>query len=214
MDGLYPAMLRLGGRRCVVVGGGAVAARKVGPLLAAGASVLVVAPTVAPALRRLAAAGEIELARRAYRHGDLERASLAFAATDSPEVNAAVAGDAEQLGIPVNVADDSERSSFHVPAALRRGDLTVAVATGGRSPAFARLLRQEIESLLTPERLALLELYAALRVGLTEAGRPTSEAAWDAVDRDALRLLAEGRRSEAEQLLRRSVAVAAGSGGN
>lgn len=211
MTAPYAAMLRLAGQRCVIVGGGTVAARKLGPLLAAGAEVVVIAPEIGPAIERAALEGRVELARRAYRRGDLGSAALAFVATDSRAVNAAVADEARRQGIPVNVADDPAGSTFHVPAVLRRADLTVAISTDGRSPAFARRLRQEIEQVLTPQRLALLDLYAELRAELAEAGRPTAEAAWDAVDGQALQLLREGRRSEAEQLVRRSLAIGPGA---
>jgi precorrin-2 dehydrogenase/sirohydrochlorin ferrochelatase len=199
-------MLRLSGRRCVVVGGGRVAARKIGPLLDAGAVVLVVAPECAPGIEQAASEGRVALIRRPYQAGDLQGADLAFAATDSRAVNARVADDADALGVRVNVADDPARSSFQVPSAARCGDVTLAVSTGGRSPAFARRLRQELEQFLTPERLALLELYAELRGELIAAERPTAEAAWDGVDCEALRLLRAGRRVEALDLVRASVA--------
>ena len=163
MSGLYPAMLRLDGRRCVMVGGGRVAARKVGSLLEAAADVVVIAPACDPLIEVRAAEHRLAVIRRPYRRGDLTGAWLAFAATDSRAVNAEVAAEAERLGIPANVADNPARSSFQVPATVHRGDVTVAASTGGRSPAFARRLRHEIERLLTPGRLALLELYAELR---------------------------------------------------
>jgi precorrin-2 dehydrogenase/sirohydrochlorin ferrochelatase len=92
-----------------------------------------------------------------------------------------------------------------VPSSLRRGDVTIAASTGGRSPAFARRLRRELEQLLTPERLALLELYARVRDELVDGGRRTAEGAWGRVDDEALRLLREGRQDEAERLVRSSV---------
>ena len=205
MSGLYPAMHRLEGRRCVIVGGGKVGARKVAPLLDAGAEVLVIAPTFETVLVQQAAEGLLRLEHRPYRRGDLQGATLAFAATDSRTVNAAVADDATELGIPVNVADDPAASTFYVPAAFRQGGVTIAISTGGRSPAFARRLRQEIDQLLTPERLALLELYVELRMSLAEEGRATAAGSWDQVDEEALQLLRKGKRVEARQLLRQRV---------
>ena len=213
MTQFYPAMLRLGGKRCVVVGGGWVATRKVLPLLETGAEVTVIAPAVEPQLDDFASSGRVRLERRPYRRGDLAGATLAFSATDSRTVNAAVADEAGELGIPVNVADDPVASTFHVPAVSRPYGLTIALSTGGRSPAFARRLRQEIEELLTPERIALLELYVELRAGLADEPQDGPKADWSAADEQVLRLLRQGRRSEARQLLRQQVlAASAGSG--
>ncbi|MBA2713847.1 MAG: NAD(P)-dependent oxidoreductase, partial [Rubrobacteraceae bacterium] len=92
---LYPIFLDLSGRRCVVVGGGTVAARKIRKLLQAGAEVVVVSPEVRPDLESM----DLEIRRRAYEYGDLESADLAFTATDSREVNAAVAGEAKRRGV-------------------------------------------------------------------------------------------------------------------
>ena len=213
MTQLYPAMLRLGGKRCVVIGGGRVATRKVLPLLESGAEVAVIAPTVEPRLEDLASSGRVRLERRPYRRGDLAGATLAFSATDSRTVNAAVADEAGELGIPVNVADDPTASTFHVPAVSRPHGLTIALSTGGRSPAFARRLRQEIEELLTPERIALLELYAELRAALADEAQPGQTADWSAADEQVLRLLREGRRGEARHLLRKQVLASSGSRG-
>ena len=212
MTQLYPAMLRLAGKRCVVVGGGRVATRKILPLLDTGAEVTVVAPAFEPPLEGYAGGGRLQLERRPYRRGDLAGATLAFAATDSRTVNAAVADEAAELGLPVNVADDPTASTFHVPAVSRPHGLTIALSTGGRSPAFARRLRQEIDELLTPERIGLLELYAELRSGLAEQADPAHSPDWSATDDQVLGLLRQGRRREARQLLRKQVLATSGSG--
>jgi precorrin-2 dehydrogenase/sirohydrochlorin ferrochelatase len=202
---LYPAMLRLTGRRCVVVGGGTVAARKVDRLLAAGASVTVVAPTVGPELATKASDGSIRWEQRQYRVGDLAGATLAFSATDSREVNAAVGQEAEQANVPVNLADDPVASTLQIPAVLEREDLSIAISTGGRSPAFARRLREDLERVLSPERLALLELYAELRDELRATGHSTGQANWEAADDRVLELLRSGQRREARRTLREQV---------
>ena len=118
----------------MVVGGGAVATRKVGKLLQAGAEVVVVSPEVRPELADM----DVEIHDRAYEYGDLEGANLAFTATDSREVNAAVAREAKERGVPINVADRPSEGDFAVPSTLRRGGLQVAVSTGGASPTLAR----------------------------------------------------------------------------
>jgi precorrin-2 dehydrogenase/sirohydrochlorin ferrochelatase len=159
----YPMFLRVAGRRCVVVGGGEVAARKVESLLAAEARVTVVAPAIVQALSTLVARGAIEHRARPYRTGDLEGATLAFAATDDEGLHAQLAGDAEAAGVPLNVVDRPRWCTFIVPSVLRRGDLTVAVSTSGGSPALARRVREEIERRLGPEYERALDVLARLR---------------------------------------------------
>ena len=137
----------------MVVGGGEVANRKVKKLLQARAKVVVVSPEVEPELASMA----VEVRRRPYRAGDLEGAFLAFAATDRREVNAAVAREARERGIPVNVADRPVEGDFALPSTLRRGRLQVAVSTGGASPALARRIRQELEDVFGFEWANLVE---------------------------------------------------------
>lgn len=155
----YPLFLELQGCLCVVVGGGAVGLRKMRGLLAAGARVRLVEPSAGPE----PLPPGVEHLCRDYCPEDLYGATLAFAATDRREVNAAVARDARSAGIPVNVADAPDESTFTVPAMLRRGALSVAVATAGQSPAVAGLVRDEIAVLLGPEWDTIMEIAAALR---------------------------------------------------
>ncbi|MCA1848752.1 MAG: bifunctional precorrin-2 dehydrogenase/sirohydrochlorin ferrochelatase [Actinobacteria bacterium] len=150
---LYPIFLDLSGRRCVVVGGGEVANRKARKLLQARARVVVISPEVGAELESVA----VEVHRRPYGEGDLEGAYLAFAATDSREVNAAVAREAEERGIPVNVADRPSEGDFALPSTLRRGGLQVAVSTGGASPTLARKIKDELEEVFGPEWAGIVE---------------------------------------------------------
>jgi len=161
--GLYPAMLRLQGQRCLVVGAGDVAARKVEGLLACGAEVVVVAPEVGEALQALAEAGRVKVHQRPFRPADLAGCRLAIAATGSPEVNRAVAAEARKRGIWVNVVDDPALSTFQVPAVIDRSPLQVAISTTGVAPALARRLRERIESLLDPAWGQLLQLAQRYR---------------------------------------------------
>ena len=156
---LYPIFLDLSGRRCVVVGGGEVANRKARKLLQARARVVVISPEVGAELESVA----VEVHRRPYREGDLEGAYLAFAATDSRAVNAAVAREAQERGIPVNVADRPSEGDFALPSTLRRGRLQVAVSTGGASPALARRRREELEDAFGPEWAGIVEELDAAR---------------------------------------------------
>ena len=150
---LYPIFLDLSDRRCVVVGGGEVANRKARKLLQARARVTVISPEIGAELESVA----LEVHRRPYREGDLEGAYLAFAATDSREVNAAVAREAEERGVPVNVADRPSEGDFALPSTLRRGRLQVAVSTGGASPVLAQRIRRELEDLFGPEWAGIVE---------------------------------------------------------
>ena len=149
----YPIFLDLCGRRCVVVGGGEVANRKARKLLQARAEVVVVSPEVKPEIESMA----VEVRRRPYEEGDLEGAYLAFAATDSREVNSAVAREARRKGVFVNVADKPSEGNFALPSTLRRGGLQVAVSTGGASPTLARSIRGELEKQFGPEWAGLVE---------------------------------------------------------
>ena len=156
---LYPIFLDLSGRRCVVVGGGEVANRKARKLLQARAGVVVISPEIRPELESVA----VEVHRRPYREGDLEGAYLAFAATDSREANAAVAREAKERDIPVNVADEPSEGDFALPSTLRRGRLQVAVSTGGASPTLARRIKNELEESFGTEWAGIVEELASAR---------------------------------------------------
>jgi siroheme synthase-like protein len=156
---LYPIFLNLDGKRCVVVGGGAVANRKARKLLQARAEIVAISPEVKPELESVAT----EVRRRPYREGDLEGASLVFAATNLREVNAAVTREARGRGIPVNVADEPSEGDFALPSVLRRGQLQVAVSTGGASPTLARRVRYELESAFGSEWAGVVEALGRAR---------------------------------------------------
>ncbi|MBN1140823.1 MAG: bifunctional precorrin-2 dehydrogenase/sirohydrochlorin ferrochelatase [Deltaproteobacteria bacterium] len=156
----YPIVYDIEGKLCVVIGAGSVGLRKVHGLIAARAKVRL----VAPALGSEGPLPEgVEWLRRPYRAGDLRGACLAFAAADDGTVNAAVAAEARRGGIPVNVVDDPAKGDFSLPALLRRGPLTVAVATAGGSPAAAALVRDHLQGVLGPELGLFVALAAALR---------------------------------------------------
>lgn len=164
----YVISLMLAQRPVVVVGGGAVALRKVAGLLAARARVSVIAPALCGEIERLARDGTIRCERRPYRPGDLAGAHLVIAATGDEEVNVQVAEEARGLGILVNVVDRPPLCTFTLPATVRRGDLTLAVSTEGRCPALARALREELESRFGEEYADLLDFMGALRDEMLE----------------------------------------------
>lgn len=173
---MYPIALRITDRRCVVIGGGSVAERKVRALLAAGASCVVISPLVTEYLDRLNAERKIEVKQRQYEQGDLLQAALAFAATDDEVVNAAVSEEAERRGIWVNDAMSPERSTFHLPAVLTRGDLQVAVSTSGSAPRLATVIRDELADYYGSEYADYVRMTGALRRRLRSRPELTSEA--------------------------------------
>ena len=200
--GYYPVLLDLAGRRCLMVGGGSVAERRVDALLAAGAQVTVISPRVTQPLAALAAEGRIGLASRGYREGDLAGNDLVFVATDAGEVNAAVAREARERGLWINAADDPAHCTFILPALVRRGDLTVAVATGGTSPALARAVREELEAYLTAEYATLAAIAAEARREVRAAGRVVTAEAWRrALGPEVRRLIVERGRDDAKHRL-------------
>ena len=172
---LYPLNVDLTGRRVVIIGGGAVAERKVRGILSTCSSVelQVVSPTVTEGLHALAADGQILWQADSYQRGLLSGAFLVYAATDVRAVNRMVADEAKVLGIPVNVIDDPAASSFQIPSAVRRGELLLTISTGGGSPALARAIRMEIEQLYPDAFGAWLKRVACLRTDLREC-LPTS----------------------------------------
>lgn len=177
----YPIVLTgLGDRRCVVVGGGGVAARKVKALIEAGAHPLVISPDLCPDLERAAASGKVSVIRRAYRRGDLEGATLVIAATDAREVNEQIAGECGQRGIFVNVVDTPELCTFAVPSVIRRDDLLIAISTGGHSPAFARHMRETLEPIIDASYGHMLAILSDLRPRIRRhVPRARQRALWD-----------------------------------
>lgn len=172
MGRYYPVMLDLAGVDCLVVGGGRVAERKVEALLGAGARVTLIAPRATERLADLARAGRIQHERRPFAKGDTTGHRLVIAATDDARLNAEVAGEGRRRGLLVNVVDCAPESNFIVPAVLRRGDLVIAVSTGGASPAQARRIRESLEEQYGPEWGPYLGLLEELRPLIISAWPP------------------------------------------
>ena len=200
----YPAYLDLRGRSCLVVGGGAVAERKIHSLLDARATVVVVSPSLTPALKRFADSSRITHREKEFDESDLTGSFLAIAATDSPEVNRLIAAACDRSNMLVNVAVPPEAGNFIVPSAISRGDLLIAVSTSGASPAMSRKIRQELEGRYGPEYGMLLERLAAVRAKVlaTVANEQERTDIFHAiVNSDAVDLLSQGRVREAESLI-------------
>jgi precorrin-2 dehydrogenase/sirohydrochlorin ferrochelatase len=166
----YLVNLALEGRAAVVIGGGEVAARKVQDLLAAKADVTVIAPQLCDGIVALADEKLIVAHGRPYRAGDLAGAFVEIAATDDEDLNARIYGDAAAMNLLVNVVDRPALCTFTVPATVHRGDLTIAIATEGRCPALAGILREELEERYGPEYAGLVDVFGELRKKMIELG--------------------------------------------
>ncbi len=144
MTTYYPVFLNLQGRRCVVIGGGQIAEGKVLKLIDSGAKISVISPDATQGIRDAAHRGAIEFIPREYQSGDLEGAFLVIAATNDRVVNQEIFEEAENLGVLLNAVDDPDRCSFIAPSIVERGPVTLAISTGGASPALARKLRETL----------------------------------------------------------------------
>ena len=197
----FPVVLDLAGRPCLVVGGGPVAARKARALVAAGARVSVVAVEVDPAvdaIEELAAVG-----RRPYRAGESAGFDLVVAATGDPAVDGTVVADARAAGVLVNAADGDHPGTVRFPAVLHRGPVTVAVSTGGASPALARWLRDRIADRLPAGLETVAGLVEEARAEWRASGRPSGSVDWATLlDDRVLPLVEAGRIDEARAALR------------
>jgi siroheme synthase-like protein len=200
----YPVMLELAGRRCVVIGAQAVRERKVEGLLAAGTEdVLVVEANLDDRFEDVAG---VRVERRAWRPGDLDGAFLAVASSDDAATRAAIAREARARGVLVNVIDDIPQCDWAAPAVIRRGDLVIAIGTGGVSPAVARLARERLQREFGSEWSEVLRVVGEVRRETLPALPDLAERAqrWQhALDLDeAARLVREGRGEELGARLR------------
>ncbi len=159
----YPLFLDLADRPVVVIGAGSVAARKIRTLLAAKARVTVISPESNATIRRLARSQRVRWVRRPYRRGDLRGASLAIAATNDLAVNESVCAEAKRLRVLVNCIAPPSAGNFIVPSHVRRGGISLAISTGGASPAFAKRLRRDLERFLGHGYPELLKRMSAAR---------------------------------------------------
>lgn len=196
---LYPVNLVVTGRKCLVVGGGPVAAQKVAELVRCGALVDVVAPEICEAIE---ANDLVTCHKRPYAAGEVAGYRLAITATSDPAVNHQVFVEGESLGIWVNSADDPANCAFTLPSRVRQGPLMVTFSTGGHSPALATWLRRRFTAEFGPEYLTLLELLADERNRLLASGVSTEGLNWQgALDSGMLDLIREGNLAEAKERL-------------
>jgi precorrin-2 dehydrogenase/sirohydrochlorin ferrochelatase len=203
LEKYYPMMIELEGKRCVVVGGGKVAYRKVSSLLSCGAKVVVISPELGEELSEYALMEKIEYIPRRYESKeDLRGAFLVFSATGDPETDERVVKDAAKLNLLVNVASSKRGGNFITPATLRRGGLLIAISTSGVSPALSRRIKIELERLYGEEYEAVVNLIADVRAILKfrikdERLRKTF---WNKfLQSDVIDLIRDGKESEALQ---------------
>ncbi|NLP37060.1 MAG: bifunctional precorrin-2 dehydrogenase/sirohydrochlorin ferrochelatase [Firmicutes bacterium] len=175
MSDLYPVFLKLKLQKCLVVGGGEVAARKVQSLLACQADVYVISPKLHPQLSELAAAGKIRAYRRPYQKEDLAGAKLVIVATEQKEVNQQVASHCAKKGILCNVVDEPELCDFFVPAVVKQGPLKIAISTSGMAPVFAKQIRQVLAAHFDEAYKIVLEAVGQARRRLLETNADPRE---------------------------------------
>ena len=223
MSRYYPAYLDLTGRRCVVIGAGLVAERKVAQLLASGADVTLVSPSATPELEAMAARKRVRWIRRGYAKGDLAGALLAIAATDDESVNRAVHAEAEREKTLLNVVDVTPLCGFIAPSVVERGPVTVAISTAGASPALARKMRELMNGDQDPahcdEQAAYCrclqwadaaDVLTAVRAEVRKRGAMIPPEAWQAaMDDSLLSLVRAGREKEAKETLLDALLAAA-----
>ncbi|MGO8872636.1 MAG: bifunctional precorrin-2 dehydrogenase/sirohydrochlorin ferrochelatase [Acidimicrobiales bacterium] len=219
----YPLVLRLTGLRSLVVGGGPVAARKVRGLVASGGRVRVVAPEMDPVILgleegarteggvgsevgvRSEVGGGVELERRAYRAGEAADYDLVVAATGVPEVDRQVVSDATDGKALVNSVDRTAPGTVDLPAVYRNGPLTIAVSTGGASPALARWLRNRVAASIPAGVADLASLLDGARAAMRRAGLPTESVDWETLlDGTVGALVAAGQIDEARTVLHKA----------
>jgi precorrin-2 dehydrogenase/sirohydrochlorin ferrochelatase len=206
--GYYPIFLELNERRCLVIGGGLVAERKVAALVQAGARVTVISPELTANLVDWSQQASIHAIGRPYRRGDLAGYEIVFVATDDPQVNAAVYEEGKSRGVWCNAADDPAHCDFILPSVLRRGALTVAVSTGAASPALARLVREELESYFSRDYEIVAELAAEVREELRARGIAPGYEKWrQALTGELKQWVTRGERRQAKNFLLKELGV-------
>jgi siroheme synthase-like protein len=201
--GYYPVSLKVKGRKCLVVGGGPIAWRKVRTLLDYGVSVTVVSPSLCPELVQLLERKMICVMLKNFSPEDINGYFMIIAATDQNEINEQVASAAQIANVLVNVVDNAMQSTFIFPAVLSRGDLTIAVSTSGKSPALSRKLRDQLEQRFSDDYCDLTSLLAEVRAETKAKNISISGDTWQkALDIDKLiNFLRNGQRGTAKSFL-------------
>ncbi len=200
----YPIYIDIEDRDVVIIGGGNVCARKAETMMKYGARVTIVSPEFTDEIEGWARDGQLALKRKTYDESDLEGAVLVIASTDHQSVNEQVAADCRRRKIPVNVVDVTPLCEFIVPAIIEKGSIQIAISTGGKSPAIARTLKEDLQRSIGPEYAEINDVLATLRDG-AKAVLPTDvdrKRFFDGIiARGVLEMLREGRREEAYETI-------------
>lgn len=200
----YPIYIDIEARDVVIIGGGTVCARKAEAMMRYGGRVTVVAPVLSEEIEGWASEGKLAVRRKGYDESDVEGATLVIASTDDQGVNEQVAADCRRRRIPVNVVDITPLCEFIVPAIVEKGSVQIAISTGGKSPALARTLKEDLQRLIGPEYAEVNDLLGTLR----ESAKAVLPADTDRkrffdgiIARGILEMLREGRRAEARDAI-------------
>jgi len=200
----YPIHLDIQNRNCLVVGGGAVATRKVVKLLECGAKVTVVSPEMSDKILDLGESEHLKIKQRPYQAGDLAGMFLVIGATDDEILNRQISKDAEVRNTLCNIADRPEVCNFILPSIIQRDDLVITISTSGRSPAMAKKLRKTLEKQFGEEYGELLRLMGAVRQKLLsqahepEAHKPLFE---QLIESDLIALIRDKKSEDIDALL-------------
>jgi precorrin-2 dehydrogenase / sirohydrochlorin ferrochelatase len=205
----FPIFVEMKNRRCLVIGAGTVGERKIAGLLDAGAAVTVISPEMTENIAGWFENKMIKWIARRYQPGDLSGYEIAFAATGDAAVNTQVFTEGRRFDVWVNSADDPKHCDFILPSVVRRGDLTVAVSSGGASPALARTVREELEMHLSQEYEQLAQIAAEAR---SEARRRSLSIPFEtwrrALSGDVRQYLMRGEVARAKSQLLKELGVA------
>ncbi len=205
MPEYYPVYLNLAGKRCVIFGGGRIAQGKIAALRDAGASITVISPDATPGIQRAVQRGDVEWIARKYEPGDLEGSFIAVAATNVWYVNREIYEEAERLGVLLNVVDDPDLCTFIAPSIVKRDPVTLAISTGGASPALARKMRETLADDANLRWADLAPVLAEARKGIKEKRAVIDPERWQCcITEELLEMVQGGRAQEAlKQLLSR-----------
>jgi len=201
----YPVNLDMTNKRCVVVGGGDIAERKVERLLECGAQVTVVSKSLTPVLKARKKTGQMDHIDRDYEDQTLDGAFMVIGATDRNDVNERISKDAMARGLLVNIVDDPDRCNFILPSLVQQGDLSIAISTGGKSPALAKKLRKELEKQYGPEYQTLLVIMGILRKRILAGDQRAADnkaVFEDLVHSDILQAIREKDRGRVNTIIR------------
>jgi siroheme synthase-like protein len=203
----YPIFLDIEDRNVVIIGGGNVCARKAETMMNYGARVTVIAPEFTPEIEKWAEEGTLKIRRKRYEENDLDGANIVIASTDDESVNTRIAEDCRRRRIPVNVVDVTHLCEFIVPAIIEKGSIQIAVSTGGRSPALARTLKEDLQRAIGPEYDEVNQVLGSLR----EAAKKTLPTDADRkrffdgiIAEGILDMLRNGKRREAYETIARA----------